>query len=96
MIYYLQTACVVITMTQIWLQPYKNFMLNATDTTVLLIMLLIVNLNSFSFSTTTTAGIAISLLIAPLLLLFGMAAMKMQLVYRIKKLLNYPDRSIHR
>ena len=96
MIYYLQTVCVFITMTHIWLQPYKNFMLNVTDTTVLLIMLLIVNLNSFSFSTTTTAGIAISLLIAPLLLLFGMAAMKMQLVYRIKKLLNYPDRSIHR
>ena len=83
-------------MTHIWLQPYKNFMLNVTDTTVLLIMLLIVNLNSFSFSTATTAGIAISLIIAPLLLLFGMAASKMHLVSRIKRVLNNPDRFLHR
>ena len=96
MIYYLQTTCVIITMTHIWLQPYKNFMLNVTDTTVLLIMLLIVNLNSFSFSTATTAGIAISLIIAPLLLLFGMAASKMHLVSRIKRVLNNPDRFLHR
>ena len=76
MIYYLQTACVVIAMTHILFQPYKNVTLNMIDTTILLNMLLIVNLNSFSFSTSTTAGIAITLVIAPLLLFIGIKAEK--------------------
>ena len=42
MIYYLQTACVVITMTHIWIQPYKNDILNVMGAIILLIMLLIV------------------------------------------------------
>ena len=83
MIYYLQTACVVIVMTHIWIQPYKNDTLNVLDTAILLVMLLIVNLSTFSFSTSTTEGIAISLLIAPLLLLFGMGVKKL-LVSKIK------------
>ena len=77
MIYYLQTACVVIAMTHIWIQPYKNDILNVMDAIILLIMLLIVNLSSFSFSTSTTAGVAISLIIAPLLLLFGVGVKKL-------------------
>ena len=77
MIYYLQTACVVITMTHIWIQPYKNDILNVMDAIILLIMLLIVNLSSFSFSNSTIAGIAISLIIAPLLLLFGVGVKKL-------------------
>ena len=96
MIYYLQTACAVIAMTHIWFQPYKNHVLNVKDTIILLIMLLIVNLNSISFSKTTTTGIAISLIIAPLLLLFGIAVKKLQLVSRIKKFLNNFGRSIAR
>ena len=42
MIYYLQTACVVITMIHIWIQPYKDDMLNVMDAVILLIMLLII------------------------------------------------------
>ena len=76
MLYYLQTACVVIVMTHIWIQPYKNDTLNVLDTAILLVVLLIVNLSAFSFSTSTTEGIAISLLITPLLLLFGMGVKK--------------------
>ena len=76
MIYYLQTACVVITMTHIWIQPYKNDVLNVMDTIILLIMLLIVNLSAFSFSTSTTAGVAICLSIAPWLLLFAVGVNK--------------------
>ena len=77
MIYYLQTACVVIVMTHIWIQPYKDDALNVFDTVVLLLMLLIVNLSAFSFTTSTTEGIAISLMIAPLLLLFGLGIRKL-------------------
>ena len=76
MIYYLQTACVVIAMTHIWIQPYKNDILNVIDASILLNMLLIVNLNSFTFSTSATAGITVSLVIAPLLLFFGMKIKK--------------------
>ena len=88
MIYYLQTACVVITMTHIWIQPYKNDTLNLTDTVVLLIMVLIVNISAFRFTTSTTVGIAISLIIAPLLLVFGVGVKK-SLVSMIKK--NQPN-----
>ena len=77
MIYYLQTACVIIAMTHIWIQPYKNDILNVMDAIILLIMLLIVNLSAFSFSASTIAGIAISLIIAPLVLLFAVGAKKL-------------------
>ena len=88
MIYYLQTACVVITMTHIWIQPYKNDILNAIDTVVLLVMVLIVNINAFRFSTSTTAGIAISLMIIPILLLL-IVGVKKSLALMIKK--NQPN-----
>ena len=93
MIYYLQTACVVITMTHIWIQPYKNDLLNKLDTVILLIMLLIVNLNAISFSTSTTTGITIGLLLAPLFLFTGMKIMKLLkcfLSVSIKRLSRYP------
>ena len=94
MIYYLQTACVVIAMTHIWIQPYKNDLLNVMDTVILLVMLLIVNLNTISFSTSTTTGIAIGLLLAPLILCAGMTTvrlltLKYPLSVGIKRLLKY-------
>ena len=91
MIYYLQTACVVIAMTHIWIQPYKNDILNVIDTTILLIMLLIVNLSGFNFSTSAVAGVTISLVIAPMLLLVGMAVVRLlkhPLAIRVKKMRN--------
>ena len=96
MIYYLQTTCAINAMTHIWFQPYKNHVLNVMDTIILLIMLLIVNLNSISLSTSTTAGMAISFIIAPLLLLFGMAVKKLQLISMIKKILSNLGRSVAR
>ena len=84
MIYYLQTACVVIAMTHIWIQPYKNDVLNVMDTIILLIILLTVNLSAFSFSTSTTAGVAICLSIAPWLLSFAVGVKKL-FVSKIKK-----------
>ena len=82
--YYLQTACVVIAMTHIWIQPYKNDTLNVIDTVILMVMLLIINLSVFNFSTSTTTGIAITLMIIPLLLLCALAVKKL-FVTKIKK-----------
>ena len=80
MIYYLQTACVIIAMTHIWIQPYKNDLLNVMDTLILMIMLLVVNINASGFSTSTTTAIAICLILSPLVLL---------LVVGFKKLLTF-------
>ena len=83
MIYYLQTACVVIAMTHIWIQPYKNDLLNKLDTVILLIMLLIVNLSVFNFSTSVTAAVSISLILSPLFLLIGLGVKRL-LTYKLK------------
>ena len=99
MIYYLQTACVVITLIHMLVQPYKNDILNMLDATILLIMLLIVNLNSFTFSTSTTAGITVGLVVAPFLLIFGIKAKKalrrplsLLLGYTVKKFARHQRR----
>ena len=54
------------------------------DTVILLIMLLIINLSAFKFSTSVTVGFAISLIVSPLILLFGVGVKKF-LVSKIKK-----------
>ena len=69
MVYYIQTACVIIVMNHICFQPYKDKTLNNLDTVVLLIMLLIVNLNNFNFSESSTLGLVLTLVLLPLLLL---------------------------
>ena len=92
MIYYLQTACVVIAMTHIWIQPYKIDLLNKLDTVILLIMLLVVNVNTFSFFTSTVSGITITLVTAPLFLWVSMAAMRMlrhSFGFKVKRLSKY-------
>ena len=48
MLYYLQTACVVIAMLHISFQPYKSSFLNAFDEVVLLIIILMVNANTLT------------------------------------------------
>ena len=86
MIYYLQTACVVITMTHIWIQPYENDFLNKLDTVILLVMLLIVNLSVFNFSTPATAAVSISLILFPLVLLLGIGVKQLlTYIYKLKK-----------
>ena len=69
MVYYIQTACVIIVMNHICFQPYKNNALNILDTVVLLIMLLIVSLNNFNFSESATIGLVLTLILLPMLLL---------------------------
>ena len=90
MIYYLQTACVVITMTHIWIQPYKNDLLNKLDTVILLVMTTVVNLSAFRFSISTTAGIAISLILIPFLLVIGVGINK-SLALKIKRFMPNVD-----
>ena len=77
MVYYIQTACVIIIMSHVCFHPYKNHFLNVLDAAILLTMLLVVNLNSFSFSKSTTAGLIYTLLFIPLLLLLGIGFKKL-------------------
>ena len=69
MVYYIQTACVIIVMNHICFQPYKDKTLNNLGTIVLLIMVLIVNLNNFNFSESATVGLVLTLVLLPLFLL---------------------------
>ena len=84
MIYYLQTTCVIVAMTHIWIKPYKNDVHNVIDGVILLIMPLIVNLSVYGFSTSVTAGVAIGLIITPALLLFGVGVKKL-IVSKVKR-----------
>ena len=68
MIYYLQTACVIIAMTHVLIRPYKNDLLNVMDTVILLIMLMVVNPGSFNFSQSLITGIYMILVLFPLCL----------------------------
>ena len=89
MIYYLQTACIVTAMTHIWIQPYKNDLLNKLDTAILLIMLLVVNVSAFNFSSTSAIeGVTITLILAPLPLLFGFSVRKYLVAVIRKNLLS--------
>ena len=77
MMYYLQTACIIIVMTHIWIQPYKNDALNLLDTAILSVMLLIVNLSAFDFPTSKAEVVVISFVIAPMFLLIIVKTFKM-------------------
>ena len=76
MVYYLQTACVIITMNHVFFCPYKKHLVNILDVAILLTMLLAVNLNNFDFTKSATAGLVYILLLIPLLLLFGISFTK--------------------
>ena len=68
MLFYLQTACVVIASIHMWVQPYHNELMNALDAVMLLILVLIVNINTFPFfqSVHMTTAISLILVIFPL------------------------------
>jgi len=76
MLFYLQTACVVIAMVHIWVLPYKDDTLNALDGLILLIMVLVVNINTFPFLEKFTTEISIVLVLLPLLLICFMIIKK--------------------
>ena len=69
MLYYLQTACIVIAMIHGYVQPYKSHLLNGLDGLILLIVVLVVNLNTFpSFSLSVSSDLSVVLVILPFLL----------------------------
>ena len=71
MLYYLQTACVIIAMIHIWVQPYTDNFLNAFDGIILLALGLVVNTNTFTFLSSTTSTIVLILILFPLILFCG-------------------------
>ena len=84
MVYYIQTACVIIVMNLFCFRPYKNQLLNILDAAILLILLLVVNLNNFTFTKSTTVGLICTLSIIPLLLLLGMGFKKLLVYLKVK------------
>ena len=64
MSYSLQTACIIIVIIHIWIQPYKDSFLNALDGVILLTLTLVVSINSFSLSS-ATSGIISALVVFP-------------------------------
>ena len=73
MLYYLQTACIIIAMIHMSFQPYKNNLLNALDGVILLILVLVVNLSTFSFLPSVLSTV---LFLLPLLLLICFVAIR--------------------
>ena len=61
MLFYLQTACVVIAMIHMWAQPYKDESLNVLDGIILLVMVLVVNINTFPFLHCVTTEVSLVL-----------------------------------
>ena len=76
MLFYLQTACVVIVMIHIWIQPYQNEFLNAFDGIMLLCIVLEVNINTFPFLNSMTTEVFIVIVMLPLLLLSSVVIKK--------------------
>jgi len=80
MLFYLQTACVVIAMIHIWVQPYKDETLNALDGLILLAMVLVVNINIFPFLHSAATEISLILVILPLFLLCAVNIWKFRVI----------------
>ena len=76
MLFYLQTACVVIAMFHMWVQPYQNDFLNAFDGVILLCIVLEVNINTFPFLKTLTTEVSFVIVLFPLSLLSFIAIKK--------------------
>ena len=85
MLYFLQTACIIIAMIHGWVQPYKNNLLNGLDEVILLILVLVVNVSTFSVLSLVALEISTVLLLLPLLLLSLVAIRKLLSRCCIKK-----------
>ena len=87
MLCYLQTACVVIAMLHILIQPYKSDFLNAFDGIVILFtIILLVNANIFTFLSSATSVIIIFLVLLPLIVF---CSKELLLRYAKKVILSY-------
>ena len=84
-IYCLHTACVIIALNHIWIQPYSEQILNILDTTVLLNMVLVVNLSTSGFSEAATTGISISLIVIPLCCFCAVLAKRLITTWTLRK-----------
>ena len=82
MLFYLQTACVVIAIIHTWIQPYNSEFLNALDGVILQILVLIVSVNSFTFLSSATSEIIAVLVVFPLLLYCITGIKKLIIYYR--------------
>ena len=69
MLFYLQTACIVIVMIHMWIQPYHNEFLNAFDGVMLLCIVLEVNINTFPFLNNMTTEVSLVIILFPLIFL---------------------------
>ena len=67
MLFYLQTACVVIAINHILIQPYKSNLLNALDGVMLLLIVLEVNIDTFPFLKNATIEISLTIVLLPLI-----------------------------
>jgi len=76
MLFYLQTACMIIAMIHIWILPYQDDSLNALDGLILLIMVMVVNINIFPFLQNMTTELSIILISLPLIFLCFMIIKK--------------------
>ena len=84
MLFYLQTACVVIAMIHMWFRPYQNELLNALDGVMLLLIILEANIYSVPFLKNIITEIALILVIIPLIL-FSTIAIKNMFSVCLKK-----------
>ena len=76
MLFYLQTACVVIVMIHMWIQPYQNEFLNAFDGVMLLCIVLEVNINIFPFLNNITREVSLVIILFPLIFLSSIIVKK--------------------
>ena len=83
MLFYLQTAGIVVAMIHIWAKPYKSELLNSLDGVTLLVMVLIVSINVFPFLQDVTTGFSIFFVIFPLLL-YSLTAIHKVVISRLK------------
>ena len=86
MLYYLQTACVVIAMLHIWIQPYADNFLNSFDGIVLLTIVLTVNANSFTILSSATSVIVVILISLPLIMFCVTSGQKLISHYKAERL----------
>ena len=91
LVYYMQTACVIIVMNHVCFRPYKKQLLNVLDAAILLTMLLVANLNNVDFSESAITGLVYTLIFIPLLLVFGLGFSKLILSFKAKFIaIRYP------
>ena len=86
MLFYLQSICIIIAMIHFWFQPYKSQLLNALDGILLFMLVMVVSLNVFSVSLSSAVeGLALALVLSPLLIYIFVAVCKLIGKYPSKK-----------